>query len=60
MTKITVDIQPDLYQRIEIKRAQDRKPNKNIIINGIIVKYFELFPNEGSPNITIVENVEAK
>lgn len=47
MTKITIDIEQSIYQRIEIKRAQDGIANKNIIINKIIEKYFELFPGEG-------------
>lgn len=47
MTQIVVDIPPNLYQRIEIKRSICNKPNKNVVINEIIKKYFELFPDEG-------------
>lgn len=41
MTQITIKIPEDLYQKIEVKRAQDNKPNKTVVINDILDFYFE-------------------
>lgn len=41
MTQITVDIPAEIYRKIEIKRAQDNKPNKTVVINDILKFFFE-------------------
>lgn len=40
-TSIVVKIDNDIYNKIEIKRAQEGERNKNIIINNILKEYFQ-------------------
>ncbi len=41
MTKVIIDIPPELNKKIDIKRAQEGVKKKDIIINKILEEYFE-------------------
>ena len=41
MTKVIIDIPPELNKKIDVKRAQQGEKRKEVIINRILEEYFE-------------------
>ena len=41
MTKVLIEIPPELNKKIDVKRAQEGEKKKEVIINRILEEYFQ-------------------